>query len=207
MATSLDGKLGPANVDRFVPIGSRYDMDNLMLLRNEADGILFGAGTFRAWPKIHWGQDRSHIAHHFVMSNSLALDFQAELFADPRVQVTLFSTLLNKTNPSNHLADHVNVVSTPGGMDQLSFIRDYVSDCGVTSLLIEGGGMILNQFTESRLLQELFLTLTPGIIGKKDAPGLFGGKALSQPPRIQVLGSRQVGAEIFLHLNFDYSSK
>ncbi len=203
MATSLDGKLGAANLDRFVPIGSRHDMEHLLLLRNEADGILFGAGTFRAWPKIHWGQDRSHIAHHFLMSNSLNLDFQADLFADPQVPVTIFSSLHN-SDPVKAPANHVTIVSTPEGTDQLAFISDYIEACGVTALLIEGGGVILNHFTEARLLQELYLTLTPLIIGENEAPGLFGSKALSAPPRIQIVDSRQVADEIFLQLELKY---
>jgi riboflavin biosynthesis pyrimidine reductase len=203
MATSLDGKLGPADADTFVPIGSRHDMENLMLLRKEADGILFGASTFRAWPKIHWGQNRSRVAHHFLMSNSLNLDFQAELFTDSSVPVTIFSKSPN-SGTTGQFANHVTVVTTPDGKDQLSFIQNYIARCGVTSLLIEGGGSILHQFTESRLLQELFLTLTPRIIGEKAAPALFGGKVLSKPPRILVQDNRLVGDESYLHLKFYY---
>ncbi len=204
MATSLDGKIGPAGVDQFVAIGSRYDMDNLMALRDEADGILFGASTFRTWPKVHYGNDPARNPHHFIMSRSLDLDLQAELFQHPEIPITIFSGT-QKTKTNQHPPDHVEIVSIPEQPGQMDSILKHIQGCGIESLLIEGGGHILYRFMEASALEELYLTLVPKVIGDKRAPALLAGQSLSRPPQVSILGSKQVEDETFLHLEFKYT--
>ena len=204
MATTSDGKIGPAGVDHFVAIGSRYDMENLISLRDEADGILFGASTFRTWPKVHRGNNPNQNAHHFIMSRSLDLDFNAELFQFPEIPITIFSgSTSGASRPS--LPKHVDIVSTPDEPSQIDQILRHVASCGVKSLLIEGGGHILHKFIDAQTLDELYLTLVPSVIGDEMAPALLGGQRLAQPPLIKILNSKQVGSEVFLHLKIDYA--
>ncbi|NQV16850.1 RibD family protein [bacterium] len=203
MASSLDGKIGPAKAGQFVPIASPYDMQHLMSLRDEADGIIFGAGTFRAWPKVHRGLDKTKTARHFILSRSLDLNPKNLLFEAADVPVSIFSS--SPMVPSkNVFPKHVKIVHTPAGKLQLPFILKQIETSGVKSLLVEGGGQIIYQFIKGQVLQELFLTLIPKVIGQVDAPALLGGKGLSKPPQIQVLNSRQVGDETYLHLGFKY---
>jgi len=203
MATSLDGKIGPAGIDHFVAIGSRYDMENLITIRDEADGILVGASTFRTWPKVHRGNDPKRIAHHFIMSRSLDLDFEADLFQYPDIPVTIFSGSARTERPEA-TPDHVQIVAIPDQADQIQSILSYISGCGVTALLIEGGGHILNQFISTEALQELYLTLVPVVIGDDLAPALLGGQPLKSAPKLSVRNSRLVGNEVFLHLDLHY---
>lgn len=203
MASSLDGKIGPANTDRFVAIGSRYDMENLISLRDEADGILFGASTFRTWPKIHRGNNPSRNPHQFVMSRSLNLDFSSELFQNQLVPVTIFTSSEDSLE-DGIVPDHARIINVPEGKGQVKAILEHMALSGVESLLIEGGGQILNQFFGAAAVQELYLTLVPVVIGGANAPALLGGVALSSRPRIKVLETRQVEQEVFLHLEFVY---
>ena len=203
MATTIDGKIGPANVDTFVAIGSPYDMENLIALRDEADGILFGASTFRTWPKVHRGNLVGHNPHHFIMSRRLNFDFSTALFQDPEVPITLFAGKDNQLLPDN-LREHVDLVKIPEQQGQIQAILTEVSARGVRSLMIEGGGHILRLFIEAQVLQELFLTVVPSVIGDPKAPALLGGIALTHPPKIEVLSSRQIKNEVFMHLAFHY---
>jgi 5-amino-6-(5-phosphoribosylamino)uracil reductase len=204
MASSLDGKIGPADLDRFVPIGSRYDMENLISLRNGADGILIGASTFRAWPKVHQGNNPNQIAHHFIMSRSLDLDFSAELFQNPEIPITIYSGSAI-ISPKQSPPDHVEIISIPDQAGQMDLVLKHIAQCGVRSLLVEGGGHILHQFISAKVLGELYLTLVPIVIGNERAPALLGGQSLTAAPRIKIVESRQVRNEIFLHLKFDYT--
>jgi len=204
MATSLDGKIGPANVDHFVPIGSRVDMDHLISLRDDADGILFGASTFRAWPKVHRGNHPQHIAHHFIMSRSLNLDFKTELFQHPEIPITIYSGS-EITTPKQSPPDHVEIISIPDQAGQIALILKHMAQSGIKSLLVEGGGHILHKFITAKVLGELYLTLVPSVVGNERAPALLGGQSLAVPPRIKIKESRQIGDEIFLHLELDYS--
>ena len=202
MASTLDGKIGPADVDQFVAIGSQHDLQHLTKLRNEADGVLFGASTFRSWPKAHRGSDPTRHLHHFIMSNSMNLDFDADLFQHPDIPVTVFSG--SRDIEQLRLPPRVEMVHIPHGPDQLKLVLDHVVGHGINALLVEGGGHILHQFIESELLDELYLTLVPSIMGDINAPALLGGNVLSDPPRIEVLETHQVADETYLHLGFNY---
>ncbi|MBC8191973.1 MAG: RibD family protein [Candidatus Marinimicrobia bacterium] len=204
MATTSDGKIGPAGVDHFVAIGSRYDMENLISLRDEADGILFGASTFRTWPKVHRGNNPGKNAHHFIMSRSLDLDFEAELFQHPEIPVTIFSGSDNG-KPRQPPPDHVNIVSIPDQSGQMDQILRHIATCDVNDLLVEGGGHILHKFITAQILDELYLTLVPSVIGDEKAPALLGGQRLIKPPRIKILSNKQIKNEVFLHLKLEYT--
>jgi riboflavin biosynthesis pyrimidine reductase len=198
MASSLDGKIGPAGVEHFVPLGSQHDLNHLVSLRDEADAVLFGAKTYRAWPKPHAGTDKKRILQHFIMSHSLNLDWGSELFQHAEIPVTVFTT--RKNGGRDGMPAHVDIVEEA----DMSSIISHVQAQNVKSLLVEGGGQVLNQLIETKALQELYLTLVPALIGQPDAPGLLAGSSLSKPCHLEVLGSKQIGAETYLHLKFNY---
>lgn len=200
MASSLDGKIGPADVDRFVAIGSKHDMKHLISLRDQANGIIFGANTFRTWPKPHRGNDPDRRVHHFILSRSMDLDPNLELFQDPTFPVTILTT----GEPGPALPEHIDIVTIPEPEETMSFALSHISSIGVDSLLVEGGGQVLHQMIEAKLLHELYLTVVPTLIGQPRAPGLVGGRLLTVPHRLDLLSSQQVGGETYLHLKFNY---
>jgi len=204
MASTLDGKIGPAGVEQFVSISSPHDLQHLERLRDQADGILFGAGTYRAWPRVHAGRNKSHKPHHFIMSRSLKLNTDTPLFQDPDTLVTIFTST---SKPStDRFPERVSVVVCPEGPGQVASIMAHVRGLGVTSLLVEGGGKILSRFIEAQILQELYLTLVPTLMGQPNAPELLGGLELSKTHQFQIISNKQVGNELYLHLKLDYSS-
>ncbi len=205
MASSLDGKIGPASTRHFAAITSRYDMEHLKSLRDEADGILFGASTFRAWPKVHLGHNRSKSPHHFIMSHSLDLDPNTPLFQALEIPITIFSDSTPVTSRQT-FPKHVELVHIPEGPDQIIFIMNYLKERGINSLLIEGGGQILHHFIEAGFLQELYLTLAPVLIGQLSAPGLLGDQTLTRPPEFSLLSSQQIENELYLHFKLNYSA-
>ena len=201
MASSLDGKIGPANVDRFVSITSRRDLEHLKSIRDQADGILFGAETFRTWPKVHRGHSEDHHPRHFILSRSLDLDFTAPLFQDPRIQITLFSPTATQ---NLELPENVRLVRLPEGERQMDLILTHIKSLGIRNLMVEGGGRILNQFLAAGALQELYLTVSPMVIGDPQAPGLLGSTSLPTPVRFSVLSQEIHDSEVYLHLRVDY---
>lgn len=204
MASTLDGRIGPADVDHFVSIGSRYDLQNLIKLRDDASGVLFGASTFRAWPKVHHGTDLQRHLHHFIMSRSLDLDFQSELFQHHEIPVTVFCGAKDVAVPED-LPPHVTLVHIPEGPHQIEQLLEHVAGCGVEALIVEGGGEVLHRLIEAKALDALYLTLVPSVIGNVNAPALLGGRPLAEAPKIKVAESRLVGNENYLHLQFQYT--
>jgi len=204
MASTLDGKIGPAGVDHFVSISSPVDQQHLKAIRDQADGILFGASTYRAWPKAHTGLKGVKKAHHFIMSRRLDLDVNTPLFQSKDTPITVFKVSGGHVRPE-HFPERVEIVGFPEDPGQIFSILNHIKESGVTSLLIEGGGRVLNQFIEAGVLQELYLTIVPAFMGNPDAPGLLGDLKLSNKPRLQLQSSKLVADETFQHFRLDYS--
>ena len=138
MASSLDGRIGPSGVDHFVALGSRYDLQHLVHLRDEADAVLFGASTFRAWPRVHWGTDPKRPLHHFIMSRRQDLDPRSELFQHPDVPITIISSSAGNASAETW-PEHVEVITVKEGPEQ------------VQNILHEGCRKILRQDLADRL--------------------------------------------------------
>jgi len=198
MASSLDGKIGPADIEHFVPLGSKRDLQHLESLRDEADAVLYGAETFRAWPKPHFGTDKQRVLKHFIMSRSMSLARNAELFQRTDIPVTVFTNNVEAGRAT--LPGHVNFVQT----ENIPALLDHIKSCGVESLMVEGGGEVLRQLIEVQALEELYLTVVPRFVGQPAAPGLLGGKPLAAPCKVQVLSSNHVDGETYLHMKFNY---
>ncbi|MCF7904664.1 MAG: RibD family protein [Candidatus Marinimicrobia bacterium] len=201
MASTLDGKIGPANTDHFVALGSQHDLDHLVALRDQADAVLFGASTFRAWPKIHQGTNPDQTLHHFIMSRSLDLDPGSELFQDPSVPVTIITS----SDPGEReFPPHVALFQTPEDAP-MSTILDHIRARGYDALMVEGGGQVLGQLIAARAIQELYLTLIPQFIGQADAPGLLGSQDLGVPLQLEIIERKQIENETYFHIRISYS--
>ncbi|MCF7797617.1 MAG: RibD family protein [Candidatus Marinimicrobia bacterium] len=206
-ATSLDGRLGPADVSRFVRISSDADMEHLMRVRDLADAVLMGAATFRHYPKPHAGLERDDFPVHCIMTRRGELDFSASLFQQsPPLPVTIFSS----ANAPDHLPEKVNWLSVPELENSdgrgISEILAHLQNQGIKTLLVEGGGQVFRQFLAARAVDELYLTLVPHFIGGETSPRLTGfGAALPQPfPRTTTLESWAIGNERYYHLAIHY---
>lgn len=203
MASTLDGKIGPADATSFVSITSPTDMEHLKKVRDQADGILFGAETYRTWPKVHRGTNTEHNPHHFILSRSLDLPLNTPLMEETNIPVTVFSS--NPQKGQAGLLNRLNIVGIPEGPAAIVQICEDIASRGVQSLLIEGGGIILNQFIQAGLLEELYLTLSPRIMGDPSAPGLLGDTILNAKVSTEILSCRQKGNELYLHLKLNDS--
>jgi riboflavin biosynthesis pyrimidine reductase len=71
---------------------------------------------------------------------------------------------------------------------------------GVENLLVEGGGGVMWDFARADLLDRLYLTLTPKILGGTEAPTLVDGAGFTpaQVPSFKLKACRRVGQELYL---------
>ncbi len=206
LASSLDGSIGPANVDNYTRISSDADIEHLKQLRNDADVLLFGAETFRTYPVRHKAADSSHFPLHLIMSQAVDLDWEADLFHEPALSVGIVSPLPANHWPGTHPRGILHVpVPGDGPEADLNSLLEYLVKNGYHSLMVEGGGSIIRQFMEARLLGELYLTLTPTLIGQQDAPRLIQGSIpFKGGIRTKILSSHAEQGDIFLHLRISY---
>jgi 5-amino-6-(5-phosphoribosylamino)uracil reductase len=85
--------------------------------------------------------------------------------------------------------------------DFLPFVLENLRQRGIKTLLIEAGGDLLFQFVKAGLIDEMYITLCPKLIGERGAPTLLDGEGF-KPERAKnakLEGAKIVDNEIYLH--------
>ena len=197
-AVSLDGKIGTWRHDH-VAIGSEADRRWMGVLRAQADAVLVGGATYRAWsiPMVEPDFARSRPLINAVLTRTGAGPRSGRFFQDPRtVPVFLGGPEANLEGFPPGTVVH-RAQSSASVAWALEVLRDVH---GVDNLLIEGGGDIIFQLLEADLLDEVYVTLCPCIIGGRDAPTLADGSGFEADGlrRLTLEDMRREGDEVYL---------
>ena len=166
---SVDGIVAIAG--RSGALGSPADKASFRALRAVCDAVVVGAGTVRAedygpvryadsarsWRAAH---DRAEQPPVVIVSRRGVLDPQAKVLQGPVV----FAVPEGVTTPSG-----VDVIPTTDPVR----LREALHERGLARLLCEGGPSLLTSFLQSGVVDELFLTTAPVVVGD-GAPLLTG---------------------------------
>lgn len=191
LAISLDGKI--ATQERsLLPLGSQNDWREMQKLRQQCDALLIGATTLRGFrkPCLPLRVGRSHQRTrqlpnpiNIVMSSTLErLSPKWEFFASSQVNRILLVGHLTPLTRIRRFSKscEIIVLKPPSGKIPLAVqILTHLEARGIKKLLIEGGGDVMWNFVESNLIDEYHVTLTPKIIGGRQAPTLVDGNGFS----------------------------
>ena len=206
-AMSADGKIATWRKD-LIDIGSPEDQRFMSELRARADAVVVGGQTFRNWrlplvedpAHLPWVRTRDRPVINAVLTRSGVASRPPDpgVFPDPRVQVLVFGA------PGIDRAAHgslfgAEVLERPD--PDVRWVVSELAARGCRSVLVEGGGAMIFQFLEADLLDEMYVTVAPLIIGGAESPSPVDGRGFDADAlrRLQLLSARHVGDEMFLH--------
>ncbi|MBE9051855.1 RibD family protein [Nostocales cyanobacterium LEGE 11386] len=227
LAMSADGKIADyrRSPARF---GSGADKAHLEKQIAASDAVLLGAGTLRAYGttltvsqpillqhRIQGGKPAQPV--HIVITHSGDLNPEIKFFQQP-IERWLFTTTMGarswqkreqilhsteKPAAQKHSPkfEQIIVFDTPTGKVDTSTALQHLASLHITRLVVLGGGELVASMLESDLIDELWLTVCPLILGGATAPTpVEGGGFLSQlAPKLELLEVHQVEQEVFLH--------
>lgn len=184
-AVTLDGKIASARYDH-VAIGTATDRRYMSVLRARADAVLVGGRTFRNWPLplVPDPEALTRLAAdgfpdvavpplegrrwwNVVLTRGGEIPRSGRFYEDPRVRPLFFS-------PEADLPGEVEV-----GEVDLRRVMERLAARGVETLLVEGGGSLIFDLLAADLVDELYVTVCPKILGGRDAPTLADGVGFS----------------------------
>ncbi len=202
---SLDGR---ATADgRSGPLGDEGDKALFRALRGAVDAVLVGTRTLqtenygrlirdpdmRARRRAD-GLTDEPLACTVTRSGRLPLDIP--LFAEPEAQVVVFS---GRDVDLGTVAAQVEVVRLPesqlGFAGVLAHLRAHRD---VRALLCEGGPTVFAALLAERVVDELFLTLAPKLVGGGDAPAITSGPELPDLAEVRLAGVLEREETLFL---------
>lgn len=158
---SLDGAIvGPDGRSRSV--SSDVDRELLGLLRRDADCILIGAGTARTE-----GYNRPRVPLVIVSRSMQGL---AEIPAlsdapDDRPRPIVVTTESSDLGLRASIQSKADVLIAGSDVVDLPMALDALRARGLMRVHCEGGASLLGQLIEAELLDELYVTITPRLVG------------------------------------------
>lgn len=210
MAMTVDGKITSARREE-PGFASRLDKKTMDRLRAEADAVLVGAGTLRADdPPLHV-RDPEMKAHrrslgkpegliNIVVTASASIDPGSRFFKARHTQSRIVATVLDAPADRRERLAKVAEVWTVGqeAVDLPELLRRLKAR-GIERLLVEGGGELNWGFVRDQLVDELYVTIAPALLGGRAAPTLCEGEGLAMKDqrRLRLVSADVVEGEIF----------
>jgi len=200
MVSSLDGK---ATLDwRTKGLSSDVDRRLFHHLRTQADAVMVGAGTVREerYGRITKSEElrdkrvregRTPEALAVVVSGRLALPGDLPLLNEPDQAVVI------ATGAEHSLADaHAGIDYVRVG-DDLPRLMVQLYERGVRSVLCEGGPTLNSFLFAASLVDELFLTMNPKVVGGAAALTIVAGRELVEPVELDLVSVAEAEGELF----------
>lgn len=202
--SSVDGK---ATADgRTASLGSPGDRAVFHLLRTEADAVLAGTrtlfienyGPLAKEPRlselrVRAGRQPQPLG--VVISRSGTIPFDIPLFADADSHVAVYG------QPGIDVPDcasEVTVHEYPSGDEPLAGVMSSLrADHGVRSLLCEGGPSLFSALLAEDLVDELFLTFAPKLVGG-DSMTITTGRPLDELADLRLVHALEQDGTLFL---------
>lgn len=213
VATTADGKLAPEN-RKFVPFGSKRDLELLYETRAKADAVLMGARTVDSAPG-HYGPGPAKYRRlrikrglpeynlRVIVSGRGTLNPNSDIFRyrfSPIIILTSARASVRNLKRLREVADDVEIFGD-NEMDFPAAFHWLRSKWNVKNLLCEGGGELNTALIRQNLVDEIYLTLCPLIFGGRNAPTMSDGigvKTAHDATRLKIKSLKRVGQEIFI---------
>lgn len=205
MVATVDGqgRIGENTAE----LGGAADAALFATLRERVDCVMAGTGTIAAEQynaparseEVRARRERSGFAARPLMATltrSGKLPLEAPLFSDPGITVVAFGG-------DAGLAERAAAdVRCPPETDPAAAARILREDFGVRALLLEGGPTLNGPFFAAELVDELFLTIAPTLIGGEGAFPIIAGE-LPSAQRLHLIGALSGEEHLFLRYRVD----
>jgi riboflavin biosynthesis pyrimidine reductase len=201
---SADGK---ATADgRTAPLGSPGDRAAFHLLRTEVDAVLAGTrtmfienyGPLAKNPRLSELRERAGRPPQplgVVISRSGTIPFEIPLFADAESHVVVYAPPGVEVPECAATVTLHELLSADGALaGAMSSLR---TDHGVRSVLCEGGPNLFSALLIEDLIDELFLTLAPKLVGG-DSMTITTGRPLDELGDLRLIHALEQDGTLFL---------
>lgn len=210
VAMSADGKISTHRRETF-SLGSRHDRHLMDVLRTRADAVVIGSGSVRldGWAiRVRDTQmrarrvSRGRPSHplNVVLSSRLELPAKCQFFEHRETEKLVFTTRYAPKNRIRRFERHAEVLVMPGKRVRPRDVLAELQRRGCRKVLVEGGGELNFSFFEEQLVDDLYITVTPRILGGRLSPSPVDGRGFLEDTqtRLELVSSRRHEDEVFL---------
>ncbi len=185
VAVSLDGKIATKKFSSRW-ISSSKTRSYVHLLRGEFDAVMVGINSLiKDDPRLtirhpNWG---SKSLIRVILDSQLRFPLKAKILETlSRGKILIFTLSRSSPKKAEALrkrgADVITVPRSKSSID-IKKVLEWLANQQISSVLVEGGASVLTSMIEEKLVDKIFMTISPKLIGGKDAPSFLGGKGVA----------------------------
>ncbi len=202
---SVDGRA--AFKGRSGQLGGLGDRAMFHGLREHADAVFAGTGTIRTERYGRLVKDPERRKRRAaiglspdplacIISRTGDVPTEIPLFAEPESRIVIFTP--TEPDLSDAAADVTVVRLDPGELTLTTMLRRVRSDYDVRVLLCEGGPTVFSALLHERLVDELFLTVSPKLAGGGMDPTITSGPVLDELASLELQWALERAGFLFL---------
>jgi len=201
VAQSLDGKIATRRGDSKW-ITSDKSRGFAHRLRKDYDAIMVGVNTvLRDNPKLDaWFSKKQPVK--IIVDSHLSVPQDAAIFsgASSVIIVTLLASPGQETENRGILEKKASIleVKENAGQVNLKDMMKKLARMGISSILVEGGGILIGSLFDEKLVDKILFFFSPKIIGGKDAISPVMGKGIARidnAVKVKALKIRRLGED------------
>jgi riboflavin-specific deaminase-like protein len=211
--SSVDGRI--AMEGKTAGLGSRIDRRTMRTLRSKADAVMIGAGTLRA-EKLSLGLDPKDSVPPplaIIVTHTGSIPLEDHLVATEEQEVLILLSDRVPQGEVERLRERAQVMRAPadstGAVDLDRALQAIKAERGVDVLVVEGGSGLNHALISRNLVDELFLTVAPELLGGTAVQTLTLLRGPEIPardrPTLALLSIHLANGELFLRYSLTRS--
>jgi len=202
-AMTLDGKIATKTGDS--KLSSKQDKIRIHKLRSKVDAILVGSNTVkRDNPFLTVRHTKGKNPLRIILDTKANIDKKSQIIKTCKKIPTIIavSKKASKKNIDKLKKYPLEIIITGNKLVNIKNLLRILSKKKIKTLLVEGGGTVNWEFVKQGLVDEIIITITPCIVGGKNAITLVDGEGFSliqKAIKLKLKKNWRVGNEIVLH--------
>ena len=204
-AMSIDGKIATKTGDS--ELSSIQDKIRIHKLRSKVDAILIGSNTvMRDNPLLNVRYVKGKNPIRIILDSKATIDEKSQIIrtCNKIPTIIVISEKASKLNISKLEKYPLELMIAGKNQVNIKSLLKSLSRKKIQTILVEGGGTVNWEFLRLGLVDEIILTITPYIIGGKNAITLVEGHGYSKirnSPKLKLKKIYRLKNEIILYYN------
>ena len=202
-AMTIDGKIATKTGDS--KLSSKNDKVRIHKLRSKVDAILVGSNTVKKDdPLLTVRHTKGKNPLRIILDSKANIDHNSQIIKTCKKFPTIIavSKIASRTNVAKLKKYPLEVIESGNKLINIKNLLRILSKKKIKTLLVEGGGTVNWAFVKQGLVDEIIITITPYLVGGKNAITLVEGEGFSliqKATKLNLKKTSRLGNEIILH--------
>ena len=202
-AISIDGKIATSSGDS--KLSSKKDLIRLHKLRSQVDAILVGKNTVNKDDPlltVRYSKGRNPIRIILDSRGTISNESKILQTSNKVKTIIVVSKKITKRNLQKLKKFPIEIITIGENQVNIKLLIKILGKKKIKTILLEGGGTINWEFIKNNLVNEFFITVTPFILGGKDAITLVHGEGfdkITNSPKLRLNAIKRLENDLVLH--------